>query len=216
MTIGLDLAGQRGADYGGLRHEQKIALIPPPLGRVLDVGCAEGANADVLRARGATQLVGIELDEPFAAKARERYDEVVHGRVPDDVEWPGESFDTVLCYDILEHLYDPWSVTKELAQLLRPGGHMHVSLPNARSKELWLPLLREGRFRYRPEGVMDVTHLRFFARRDAVEMVEAAGLSVLSVDHAEPETRKRAIASALTGGRIMDFLTIQWYVLARR
>jgi len=61
-----------------------------------------------------------------------------------------------------------------------------------------------------------VTHLRFFGRRDAVAMVEATGLSVLSVDHAEPETRKRAVASALTRGRIMEFLTIQWYVLARR
>ncbi len=216
MPIGLDLVRQRGADYGGLRHDQKIGVIPPPLGRVLDVGCAEGANADVLRARGATQLAGIELDEAFAAKARERYDEVVVGRVPDDLEWADESFDTVLCYDILEHLYDPWGVTRQLARLLQPGGHMHVSLPNARSKELWLPLLREGRFRYRPEGIMDVTHLRFFGRRDAIDMVEAAGLRLLSVDHAEPETRKRAVASALTGGRIMDFLTIQWYVLARR
>ena len=216
MPIGLDLVGRRGADYGSLRHEQKIGLIPPPLGRVLDVGCAEGANADLLRARGASHLAGIELDETFAATARERYDEMVQGRVPEDVEWPDESFDTVLCYDILEHLYDPWSATRQLARLLRPGGHMHVSLPNARSKELWLPLLREGRFRYRPEGVMDVTHVRFFGRRDAVEMVEAAGLRVLSVDHAEPETRKRAIASALTGGRVMEFLTIQWYVLTRR
>jgi 2-polyprenyl-3-methyl-5-hydroxy-6-metoxy-1,4-benzoquinol methylase len=216
MPIGLDLARGRGADYGSLVHEQKIGLIRQPLGRVLDVGCAEGANADVLRRRGATHLAGIELDEAFAAKAGERYDEVVHGRVPDDLRWPEGSFDTLLCYDILEHLYDPWSVTRQLARLLTPGGQMHVSLPNARSKALWLPLLREGRFRYQPDGVMDVTHIRFFGRRDAIEMVEAAGLNVLSVDHAEPETKKRALASALTSGRIMEFLTIQWYILACR
>ena len=216
MPIGLDLVGQRGGDYGHLVHGQKIGLLRQPLGRVLDVGCAEGANADVLRARGATHLAGIELDEGFAARARERYDEVVQGSVLEDLAWPEESFDTVLCYDILEHLYDPWSVTAQLARLLKPGGQMHVSLPNARSKELWLPLLREGRFRYRPEGVMDVTHMRFFGRHDAVEMVEAAGLNVISVDRAAPESRKRAIASALTRGWIMEFLTIQWYVLASR
>jgi 2-polyprenyl-3-methyl-5-hydroxy-6-metoxy-1,4-benzoquinol methylase len=216
MPIGLDLVRDRGEDYGRLLHEEKIGLIRAPLGRVLDVGCAEGANADVLRAHGATHLAGIELDEAFAARARERYDEVIQGRVPDDLSWPEASFDTVLCYDILEHLYDPWSVTEQLARLLKPGGQMHVSLPNARSKELWLPLLREGRFRYRPEGIMDVTHLRFFGRKDAIELVEAAGLNVLSVDHAKPESKKRAIASALTRGRIMEFLTIQWYVLATR
>ena len=38
---GLDLVARRGADYGALRHDAKIALLREPLGRVLDVGCAE-------------------------------------------------------------------------------------------------------------------------------------------------------------------------------
>ena len=214
--VGLDLARHRGDDYGRLVHEQKIALLSEPLGRVLDVGCAEGANGDVLRRHGATHLAGIELDEAFAAEARKRYDEVVCGSVPEDLAWPDESFDTVLCYDVLEHLYDPWSAARRLAALLVPGGQLHLSLPNARCKELWLPLLSRGRFRYQPSGVMDVTHLRFFGRRDAIELVESAGLEVVSVDHAKPESRKRALASALTRGWALEFLTIQWYVLARR
>jgi 2-polyprenyl-3-methyl-5-hydroxy-6-metoxy-1,4-benzoquinol methylase len=216
MPIGLDLVRERGADYGRLVHDQKIGLLRPPLGRVLDVGCAEGAGIEALRGRGATHVAGIELDEAFAAEARKRYDEVVRGAVPDDLAWPDETFDTVLCYDILEHLYDPWSALRKLAGLLKPGGQLHLSLPNARSKELWLPLLLHGHFRYKPEGIMDVTHVRFFGRRDAIEMVEAAGLEVVSVDHAEPETKKRALASALTRGWIMEFLTIQWYILATR
>jgi 2-polyprenyl-3-methyl-5-hydroxy-6-metoxy-1,4-benzoquinol methylase len=214
--IGLELVRERGEDYGRLIHEHKLGLIREPLGRVLDVGCAEGAGIDVLRRRGATHVAGIELDESFAAEARKRYDEVVCGAVPDDLSWADESFDTVLCYDILEHLYDPWDTARRLAALLKPGGQLHLSLPNARSKALWLPLLVHGRFRYEPEGVMDVTHVRFFGRRDAVELLEAAGLEVLSVDHAAPESRKRALASRATRGRIMEFLTIQWYVLARR
>jgi len=183
---------------------------------VLDVGCAEGANADLLRARGATHLAGIEIEGAFAAAARERYDEVIAGSAPEDLSWPEGSFDTILAYDVLEHLYDPWSATRALAPLLVPGGRFHLSVPNARSKALWGPLLRHGRFRYEPEGVMDVTHLRFFARRDATDMLEAAGLEIASVTHPPPETRKRRMASALTGGRAMEFLTVQWFVLARR
>jgi 2-polyprenyl-3-methyl-5-hydroxy-6-metoxy-1,4-benzoquinol methylase len=216
MPIGLDLIRDRGGDYGRLVHEHKIELLTKPLGRVLDVGCAEGAGVDVIRARGATHVAGIELDEAFAAEARERYDEVVCGAVPDALSWPEESFDTVLCYDILEHLYDPWSAARKLASLLKPGGRLHLSIPNARSKELWMPLLLKGRFRYQPEGIMDVTHVRFFGRGDAIEMLESAGLEVVSVDHAKPESWKRAVASALTRGRAMEFLTIQWYVLARK
>src|SRR5204862_150560 len=90
MPIGLDLVCERGADYGRLVHDQKIGLLTAPLGRVLDVGCAEGAGIDVLRGRGATHVAGIELDEVFAADARKRYDEVVCGSVPDDRGWAME------------------------------------------------------------------------------------------------------------------------------
>jgi 2-polyprenyl-3-methyl-5-hydroxy-6-metoxy-1,4-benzoquinol methylase len=212
-VTGLELARRRGEDYGRLVHEAKIALLGEPLGRVLDVGCATGANAELLRARGATHLAGIELDQGFAAAARERYDEVVCGSVPEDLAWADQTFDTVLAYDVLEHLYDPWSTTRRLASLLKPGGQLHVSLPNARSKKVWLPLLLRGTFAYEPDGIMDVTHLRFFTRRDAVAMVEAAGLEIASVNHAPPETRKRRVAYKLG---LTEFLTIQYYVRARK
>ena len=104
----------------------------------------------------------------------------------------------MLAYDVLEHLYDPWSATRALV----PGGRFHLSVPNARSKHLWLPLVREGRFRYEPEGILDVTHLRFFARKDAIEMVEAAGLEVVrppAARDAQAPGRERAHARARDG-----------------
>src|SRR3954453_3569278 len=210
---GLDLVSARGADYGSLRHDAKIALLRQPLGRVLDVGCARGANADALRARGTTHLAGVELDADFAAQARGHYDEVVTGSVPEELAWPDQSFDTVLAYDVLEHLVDPWSALRRLAGLLKPGGQLHVSLPNARSKKLWLPLILRGTFAYESEGIMDVTHLRFFARRDALAMVAAAGLDVIGVSHPPPETWKRRCPYKLG---LAEFLTIQWFVLAAR
>jgi hypothetical protein len=60
---------------------------------------------------------------------------------------------------------------------------------------------------------MDVTHLRFFTRKDAVAMVEAAGLKVVSVDHPPPETAKRRLAYRLG---LTEFLTVQSYVLATK
>jgi 2-polyprenyl-3-methyl-5-hydroxy-6-metoxy-1,4-benzoquinol methylase len=210
-VTGLALVDRRGADYGRLRHDAKIGLLRAPLGHVLDLGCAEGVNAAALRLRGAASLTGVELDPAFAAAARERYDEVIEGSVPEDL--PERRFDTILAYDILEHLYDPWAVVRQLAGMLEPGGQLHISLPNARSKKLWLPLVLRGTFAYEPEGIMDVTHLRFFARRDAVAMAEAAGLTVESVTHPAAETAKRRIAYRLG---LAEFLTIQWFVLARR
>jgi 2-polyprenyl-3-methyl-5-hydroxy-6-metoxy-1,4-benzoquinol methylase len=212
--VGLELIARRRPDYG--RHVRgQLELLAPPLGRVLDVGCAEGAGAGRLRALGATHLAGIEIDEYFAAAARERYDHVVHGSVPEDLDREDESFDTILCYDVLEHLYDPWSAVRRLKPLLSPGGRIHISIPNARHKNVWIPLVFKGTVRYARAGLLDVTHLRFFTRRDAVRMLEAAGFRVESVACEPPGSRKRRLAAALTGGRSMEFLTLQWYLLGR-
>ena len=214
--VGLELLRQRRPDYGRHVRSPQLELLQRPLGRVLDVGCAEGAGADELRARGATHLAGIELEEEFAAAASERYDEVVHGSVPSDMAWDEGSFDTILCYDILEHVYDPWGAVRHLRSLLVPGGRLHLSIPNARHKDVWMPLVRDGSFRYARAGLLDVTHIRFFARRDAVRMLEAGGLRVVSVQCLPPGSRKRAVAAALTRGRVMEFLAVQWFVLAER
>jgi SAM-dependent methyltransferase len=42
---------------------------------------------------------------------------------------PSESFDVVLCTEVLEHLPDPVAAVKELARLLRPGGQLLLTAP---------------------------------------------------------------------------------------
>jgi 2-polyprenyl-3-methyl-5-hydroxy-6-metoxy-1,4-benzoquinol methylase len=209
---GLGLSAERGRDYGARSRDAVLALLSAPLGEVLDVGCAEGANAEPLRAAGATRIAGVELDERFAEAARTRLDEVVTGSVEDDLPWSPASFDTILCYDVLEHLRDPWTVLARLRELLRPGGRVHVALPNARHTSLWLPLVLRGRFAYAPEGVLDVTHLRFFARRDAEELVRGAGFDVAAVEHQRPDTRNGRLALRLAPRLWPELRAIHWYV----
>jgi 2-polyprenyl-3-methyl-5-hydroxy-6-metoxy-1,4-benzoquinol methylase len=60
--VGLELIKDRRPVYGRRVRTQQLELLRRPLGRVLDVGCAEGAGADVMRGFGATQLAGIEID----------------------------------------------------------------------------------------------------------------------------------------------------------
>jgi 2-polyprenyl-3-methyl-5-hydroxy-6-metoxy-1,4-benzoquinol methylase len=212
MAVGLELARDR-TNYGGHAREEVIGRLTN-LGRVLDVGCGEGSNADSLRAHGATHLAGLELDKDFAAVASGRYDEVVSAPVEDEFPWEPESFDTILCYDVLEHLYDPWTALKRLRSLLKRSGQLHISIPNARSKEMWMPLLVKGSFDYQPSGLRDVTHVRFFTRRDVVRMLNDTGYRVTSVVASPIESRKMRLAIALTRGRAEEFLAYQWYVRA--
>lgn len=213
---GLELSAGRGAAYGSRARPEAIALLAPPLGDVLDVGCAEGANAELLRARGAGRVAGVELDRAYAAVAEGRLDELVLGSVEDELPWRPASFDTVLCYDVLEHLRDPWDVLKRLAVLLRPGGRVHVALPNARHTSLWLPLVLRGTFAYAPEGLLDVTHLRFFARRDAVALVAGAGLEVTAVEHQRPDSSSGRLALRVAPRLWPELRALHWYVEGRR
>lgn len=213
---GLDLTRARPGDYGTRARSEALGFLSPPLGAVLDVGCAEGANADLLRAAGACRVTGIELDEQFAEVARGLLDEVVTGSVEDELPWATGSFDTILCYDVLEHLRDPWSVLARLRELLRPGGRVHVALPNARHTAVWAPLVFRGRFAYAPAGVLDVTHLRFFARRDAEELVRGAGFEVTAVEHQRPDTAPGRLALRLGPRLWPELRAIHWYVEGRR
>ena len=213
---GLDLSLGRPGDYGTRERSEALGFLAPPLGDVLDVGCAQGANAGALRAAGATRLAGIEIDEGFAEVARSHYDEVIAGSVEDELPWAPASFNTVLCYDVLEHLRDPWSVLARLRELLRPGGRVHIALPNARHTSVWLPLVLRGRFAYAPAGLLDVTHLRFFARRDAEELVRGAGFEVTAVEHQRPDTSHGRLALRLAPRLWPELRAIHWYVEGRR
>jgi 2-polyprenyl-3-methyl-5-hydroxy-6-metoxy-1,4-benzoquinol methylase len=190
-----------------------VADLPRPLGSVLDVGCGEGAVGRLLRSEGAERLTGIEIDPDAARVAREFYDEVAEGAVEDVLPTLSGPFDAILCYDVLEHLVDPSAVLARLRTLAAPGGHLHVSVPNARHFSLVKDLVVRGTFGYTDWGHRDNTHLRWFTRRDIVAAVEAAGWHVVATSH-PPLGRSQGL-DRITRGRSSEFLVAQVYVLAR-
>ena len=201
------------SDYYGQERGDLVRELAPPLGRVLDVGCGEGAAAPRLREAGATAITGIEVHPPAAARAQAAYDHVITGRVEDAISSLAGPFETILCYDVLEHLPDPDDVLRQLRRVAAPGGRLHVSVPNARHFSLVRDLVFRGTFGYTTAGHRDSTHLRWFTRRDIVAAVDAAGWRVLSASHPEMQTRHRRLHS-LTRGQLAEFTYVQWVVLA--
>lgn len=108
--------------------------------RVLDYGCGFGLGAGILRGSFDSYL-GIDPDPDAIAFAKN----VVAPRVPQtSFGLPGpasqqdqgeESFDTVLCFEVVEHVRDPHALLDILARKTRPGGQIILSSPNgARSR----------------------------------------------------------------------------------
>lgn len=200
--------------YYSQERPELVELLPTPYGRVLDVGCGEGAVGRLLLERGAKAVVGVEVHEPAAEAARAVYDDVVARPVEEALETLVPAFDTILLYDILEHLADPAPVLRGLLALAAPGGILHVSAPNARHWTLLRDLVLRGTFGYADAGHRDSTHLRWFTRADLVDLVDTSGWEVERTAHAGLRPVS-ALAERLTRGLTAEFLVYQWSVLAR-
>ena len=201
--------------YYSLERTDLVARLPKPLGRVLDIGCGAGRTGKLLRSEHAERLIGIEINADAAAQAREIYDEVLVGPAEELLEDLSGPFDTILCYDVLEHLVDPWRVLCQVSQLSPPGGRLHVSVPNARHLSLAIDLVFRGTFNYQPWGHRDDTHLRWFTPRDLEAAIERVGFDIRSRSH-PPISPARRLLGAVTGGKSTEFLVWQWHVLAVR
>jgi predicted TPR repeat methyltransferase len=172
-----------------------LQLIDPRGLRVLDLGCGGGHNGAMLKNAGAREVVGVELDAGAAEQARTRLDRVCECDLADlDLtELGDEPFDAILASDVLEHLLDAEGVLARAVSHLRPGGAVVLSLPNVSNVYVFAQLLRKTWPR-KGSGIFDRTHVRWFAKRDMIELLEGAGLTVLRV---EPYfTRYRAIRYA--------------------
>jgi len=190
-------------------------------GRVLDLGCASGALGAALRARGA-YVVGVENDPEYAARARERLDQVVEADLEALDPVPLGRFDVLVAGDVLEHLQDPWTVLRRFAGIVEPDGTVVVSLPNVRHWETIFAIAVQGRFPRRNEGVFDRTHLRWFTLHDAWSLVEQAGLRVEEVERriryrsvgGAKETAAARLIARVPGPRA--FLAYQHIITARK
>lgn len=143
--------------------------------RVLDVGCAEGYLAEILAARGFA-VTGVDLPG------------TPH---PDSIEFAGadldsglpqldETFDFILCADVLEHVRDPLRLLQECRERLAPGGALIASLPNSGHAYFRANVLL-GRFPQHDRGLFDRTHLRFYMWEGWQRLLASAGFHVEAV-----------------------------------
>jgi 2-polyprenyl-3-methyl-5-hydroxy-6-metoxy-1,4-benzoquinol methylase len=170
--------------HGGHSRLLELALATRPTD-VLDAGCSSGYLAGPLSEAGA-RVVGLELDPDAAELARAWCAEVLVGDVESmALPFEPESFDVVLCGDLIEHLRDPGAALARLRPFLRPSGRLVLTTPNVANWSIRLSLLA-GRWRYTDRGILDRTHTHLFTRDTLVETVEAAGYRVVELDHTAP------------------------------
>jgi SAM-dependent methyltransferase len=100
-----------------------LAARPYMRGRLLDMGC--GRRPYALIYDGLVESsVGTEVT--FSPHGTNAADAICFGEA---LPFEDASFDTILCTEVLEHTREPWRVMAEFVRLLRPGGHVLISVP---------------------------------------------------------------------------------------
>lgn len=101
---------------------------------VLDFGCGTGQLSLLAAGAGAARVEGVDLREADIAKARRRAADLDLAVQPNftlardeaRIDYPNASFDIVLCFDAVEHIYQYQAIIAEWRRILRPGGRVLI------------------------------------------------------------------------------------------
>jgi 2-polyprenyl-3-methyl-5-hydroxy-6-metoxy-1,4-benzoquinol methylase len=111
-----------------------VESLPRPEGfKMLDAGCGTGQMTKLLERYG--EAVGLEIAPEAINFARKRgVKNIVQGSITDP-PFPAGSFDLVLSLDVIEHVDNDVQILNSLFDIVKPGGHLIVTVPAFQS--LW-------------------------------------------------------------------------------
>ncbi len=165
--------------YDNIRHEM-IKYLPNNPKKIIDIGCGNGAFAEVLKEQTGAEVWGIEYMDEEAQVAKNKLYKVFSGRCEDYIDdLPNDYFDTIYFNDVLEHLVDPYEVLDKIKHKLSQDGVVISSIPNVRYHNTFMKVLVKKDWQYEDFGVMDRTHLRFFTGKSIRRMYEELGYAVI-------------------------------------
>ncbi len=128
--------------------------------RVLDLGCGRGGLIELIW-RDVKLAAGLDPDIPSLSEHRAPGMPVLRG-VGEHLPFASGSFDLVVSVWVLEHVREPLNVLREVARVLRPGGHFVFLTPNLRN-----PLVSMNRIGNAIPLLQTQLVSRFYGRRES-------------------------------------------------
>jgi SAM-dependent methyltransferase len=180
----MDAGLRRLAPAGWVAPSDTTTASTPPANaavlplRGLEVGCGDGFFTGQL-ARRIVDANGVDLSDVGLDLARQRYPQAkfLQHDLSNPLPFPDASFGFVWCSEVLEHLFSPLAVLKEIARVLKPGGEFRCTVPyHGLLKNLGIALFAFERH-YDPE----YPHIRFFTQKSLAGLASKAGLRVTEV-----------------------------------
>ncbi len=167
-----------------------LAVDPQKTDKVLDAGCGDGFYLHLLANLTQAPLVGLD-DNPRALDLARKYVfskklKLVEGDVL-KMPFKNNSFDKIICSEVLEHLPDDVKGLKEFTRVLKPGGIVAITVPSHNYPILWDPVnwILEKLFHTHFQdgfwaGVWN-QHRRLYTPKLLKEVVNKSGLKVVDI-----------------------------------
>lgn len=175
------------------RHDLALSLLKP--GRVLlDIGCGNGTFIG-RAAPYFSELHGIDLVQSQIKEAESKYLNIYgpnkkirfhHGNIGSALPFADNTFDTTTCLAVIEHVFDPYFLIKELRRVLKKDGILIANVPNVAYIKQRLRLLfgeipiTSSPYNWDKIG-WDGGHLHYFTQKTFSGLIKDCGFDVVKV-----------------------------------
>ena len=156
--------------------------------KVLELGSSVGCLTFNLSQNKQCNVDIIEIDEESGKRASEYANKALLGNELGNLNsdcWYEElrdnRYEYIVALDVLEHLENPERVLGLLKGMLTENGKVILSIPNIAHNAIVLELFN-NKFSYSDLGLLDRTHIHFFAYESIQQMIEENGLYVSVLD----------------------------------
>jgi ubiquinone/menaquinone biosynthesis C-methylase UbiE len=176
------------------REDLALSLLEKNGGNFLDVGCGNGSFAFKAKEK-FDEIYGIDISpsriQEAKKTAKERFpnNNNFHFYVQDINEKIGFSdstFDVVTCLAVLEHIFDPYFIAKEIYRILKNNGTLILEVPNIAYLKHRIQLLlgklpvTSSPLNWREIGC-DGGHLHYFTKKTLCRLLEEEGFKILKI-----------------------------------
>jgi SAM-dependent methyltransferase len=191
MTDVIDYMTRNEADMAFKRRVRTIFdwIDPQPDDMILDIPCGRGFYLNMIRYVSGCTLVGADLDWDVIQKARGNVGDLpavsLHHASIYQLPYPSDTFDAVILSEVLEHIDDDVAGLREVWRVLKPGGVVAITVPNADYPFAWDPI--------------NWTLERYFNRR-----IQQGLLAGIWANHVRLYTRDQLYLAALDAGFDID------------
>lgn len=203
-------------DYFDLARDEMLDFIPMTAVTILDVGCGVGGFGRNLKINRNVTVWGVESNEKAAKVARTNLDYVVNAEFSPSLDLREQKFDCIVFNDVLEHMYDPWAALRFAREQLSPGGVVVASIPNIKLFSVMWSLIVHDEWAYKRSGVLDITHIRFFTKKEIVRMLQSTGYAVTEIRgiNPMPQGRKFRVLNTFFRSIVSPMRYLQFAVVA--